>query len=127
MIPGGGALKRWRHGAESAGVAVAPACAAAIVEPMSNAIAVRHNPSARRYEAEVEGHLAVAEYALEGDRQVFTHTFVPPELRGRGVAEQLVRTALEEARAAGRKVVPQCSYVAVFIRRNPEFQSLAAP
>jgi len=105
---------------------VAPEAAAAIVGRMSTAIAVRHNPAAHRYEAEVEGHLAVAEYTLEGDRQVFTHTFVPPELRGRGVAEQLVRTALEEARAAGRKVVPLCSYVAVFIRRNPEFQPLVA-
>jgi len=94
---------------------------------MSTEVVVRHNAAARRYEADVDGHLAVAEYVLDGDRQVFTHTFVPPELRGRGVAERLVRTALEEARTAGRKVVPQCSYVAVFIRRNPEFQPLVAP
>jgi len=93
---------------------------------MSTDVTVRHNPAASRYEADVDGHLAVAEYAREGDRMVFTHTFVPPELRGRGVAEKLVRTALEGARAAGRTVVPQCSYVAVFIRRNPEFQSLVA-
>jgi predicted GNAT family acetyltransferase len=85
---------------------------------------VRHNLAAHRYEAEVEGHLSVAEYTPEGDRLVFTRTFVPPELRGRGVAEKLVRTALEDARQAGKKVVPQCSYVAVFIRRNPEFQAL---
>ncbi len=93
---------------------------------MTPDILVRHNAAARRYEAEVEGKLAVTEYAPEGDRLVFTHTFVPPELRGLGVAEKLVRTALEDARTAGRKVVPQCSYVAVFIRRNPEFQSLVA-
>jgi predicted GNAT family acetyltransferase len=93
---------------------------------MNSDITVRHNPSAHRYEAEVAGHLAVAEYTPEGDRLVFTHTFVPPELRGRGVAEKLVRTALEDARQAGKKVVPRCSYVAVFIRRNPEFQPLTA-
>ena len=93
---------------------------------MNPDVTVRHNPAACRYEAEVEGHLAVAEYALEGDRIVLTHTFVPPELRGRGVAEKLVRTALEEARRAGRRVVPQCSYVALFIRRNPEFKPLTA-
>ena len=87
---------------------------------------VRHDSAAHRYEAEVEGHLAVAEYTPEGDRLIFTHTFVPPELRGRGVAEKLVRTALEEARRAGKKVVPQCAYVALFIRRNPEFQPLTA-
>lgn len=93
---------------------------------MNPNVAVRHNPAACRYEAGVEGHLAVAEYALEGGRIVLTHTFVPPELRGRGVAEKLVRTALEEARRAGKKVVPQCAYVALFIRRNPEFQPLTA-
>ena len=94
---------------------------------MNEAIAVRHNPAGSRYEAEVEGFLAVAEYQLEGDRITFTHTFVPPELRGRGVAEKLVRTALDGARRENRRVVPQCSYVATFIRRNPEYQSLVEP
>lgn len=72
------------------------------------------------------GHLAVAEYVPEGDRLVFTHTFVPPELRGRGIAEQLVRAALDDARQQGKRIVPQCSYVALFIRRNPEFKPLVA-
>lgn len=57
---------------------------------------------------------------------VFTHTLVPPELRGRGVAEKLVRAALAEARARGCRVVPQCSYVARFIERHAEYQDLLA-
>lgn len=86
---------------------------------------VRHNAAAHRYEVEIDGHLAVADYELGADgRQVFTHTFVPPELRGKGLAEKLVRQGLSDARAAGRKVVPACSYVAVFIERNPEFKPL---
>ncbi len=89
-------------------------------------IVVRHNPSAHRFEATVEGHLAVAEYALEGERVVFTHTFVPPELRGRGIAEKLVRPALAWARAEQRRVVPACSYVATFIARHDEFKDLLA-
>jgi predicted GNAT family acetyltransferase len=91
-------------------------------DPLS--VVVKHNPAAHRFAAEVDGHLAVAEYALEGDRVVFTHTFVPPELRGRGIAEKLVRPALAWARAEQRRVVPACSYVALFIERNPEFKSL---
>lgn len=87
---------------------------------------VRHNPTASRYEIDVNGQLAVAEYVNEGERMIFTHTFVPPELRGRGLAEKLVRRALEDARAKNTKVVPACSYVDVFIRRNPEYQSLLA-
>jgi len=93
---------------------------------MNADLVVRHNPAASRYETEVDGHLALAEYAEEGDRIVFTHTYVPPELRSRGIAEKLVRAALEEARREGRRIVPQCSYVALFIRRNPEFQPLVA-
>ena len=85
---------------------------------MNSDFTVRRNPAASSYEADIDGHLAVAEYLLEDDRMIFTHTFVPPELRGRGVAEKLVRTALEEARQEGRRVVPQCSYVALFIRRQ---------
>ncbi len=88
---------------------------------------VRHNASARRYELEIDGHLSVAEYVPEGSRMIFTHTMVPAELRGRGVADKLVRAALEDARSAGRHVIPQCSYVARFIERNVEFRDLLAP
>lgn len=91
---------------------------------MSNAAAVRHNEAEHRYEIAVDGKTAAADYVFEDGKQVFTRTFVPPEFRGRGYAEALVRTALNDAKAAGRKVVPACSYVAVFIERNKEFASL---
>lgn len=93
---------------------------------MPDIVQVQHNAAGHRYEATVDGHLSVCEYQLAGERMIFTHTFVPPALRGRGIAEQLVRPALADARAAGRKVVPACSYVAVFIQRHPEYQDLVA-
>ena len=93
---------------------------------MSDPVTVRHNAAEHRYEALVDGHLSVCEYEVADDKMVFTHTLVPPELRGRGIAEQLVRTALADARGARRKVVPACSYVEVFIRRNREYQDLLA-
>jgi uncharacterized protein len=85
-------------------------------------IEVVHNAAQSRFEATVDGRLAVADYERAGEAVVFTHTFVPPELRGRGVAEQLVRAALIWARAERLRVVPACSYVEAFIRRNAEFQ-----
>ena len=90
----------------------------------SEDITVQHNPAASRFEARVGTQLAVADYGLEEGRVVFTHTYVPTALRGHGIAEKLVRAALEWARAEGRKVVPECSFVAAFIQRHPEFQSL---
>lgn len=88
------------------------------------AIVVRHNAAEDRFEAEVEGTLSVADYRLEEGRMILTHTFVPPEMRGRGIAEKIVRAALEHAQAEKLRVVPACSYVAVFIQRNPEFAPL---
>ncbi|MBP7481729.1 MAG: N-acetyltransferase [Lacunisphaera sp.] len=72
----------------------------------------------------VDGHQSICEYELAAGRMIFTHTVVPPELRGRGIAEKLVRAALADARAAGRKVVPACSYVAKFIDRHKEYADL---
>ncbi|MEO5959258.1 MAG: GNAT family N-acetyltransferase [Opitutaceae bacterium] len=87
-------------------------------------IMVKHNVDAHRFEATVDGHLAVADYAIEGERMIFTHTFVPAQLRGRGLAEKLVRVGLEHARSERLRVVPACSYVAAFIERHAEFKPL---
>ncbi len=85
---------------------------------------VRHKPAEKRYVATVDGHESICEYENNGDRMIFTHTYVPPELRGKGIAEKLVRAALADARDAGKKVVPACSYVARFIERHQEYQGL---
>jgi len=91
---------------------------------MAATVDLRHNVAENRFEALVDGHLSVCDYVLEGQQMVFTHTLVPPELRGRGIAEKLVRGALAEARAQGRRVIPACSYVAKFIERHAEYQDL---
>jgi uncharacterized protein len=94
---------------------------------MSSDLPVKHNVAASRYEVTLDGFLSVCEYEVAGTTMVFTHTLVPPELRGRGVAEQLVRAGLADARAKGHRVVPACSYVAKFIERHHEYQDLLAP
>jgi hypothetical protein len=91
-----------------------------------NAEEVRHDPLARRYELVVGTERAQLDYGLAGNDQTFTHTWVPPALRGQGIAEKLVRAALDDARAGGRRVIPECSYVAVFIRRHVEYADLLA-
>ena len=93
---------------------------------MSKPPEVSHNANAHRYEVSVEGYGSFCEYELTGRQMVITHTVVAPELRGRGLAELLVRAALADARAQSRQVVPACSYVAKFIERHAEFQDLLA-
>ena len=91
---------------------------------MLNELIVQHHPSQGRFEIQVEGQSSVADYQLRGTEMIMTHTFVPPALRGKGIAEKLVRAALEYARSERLRVVPACSYVDVFIQRHPEFQPL---
>lgn len=54
------------------------------------------------------------------------HTGVPPQYRGHGLAEKLVKTAIEDARATGNRIVPLCSYVVAQFRRHPEWADLKA-
>jgi predicted GNAT family acetyltransferase len=85
---------------------------------------VRHIPWECRYEFGRAEALAVIDYELQGGQMTITHTFVPEEYRGQGIAEKLVRAALADARTKKYDVVPQCSYVAKFIARHAEFQDL---
>jgi len=49
---------------------------------------------------------------------------VPPEMSGHGIGSQLVRGALEAARAQGLKVVPKCPFVAAYMAKHAEFNDL---
>lgn len=91
---------------------------------MSTSASVNHLIDEQRYEFREGEARAVLDYERDGAQIVFTHTFVPPEFRGQGIAEKLVRTGLADARQQGLSVVPQCSYVAKFIERHAEFQDL---
>jgi predicted GNAT family acetyltransferase len=92
----------------------------------SNALTVRHDAGASRFEAEIDGRLAVCAYRRSGDVLHLTHTEVPPALQGQGIAAALVRETLDWARREGLRVRPLCSYVAAYMRRHPETLDLLA-
>jgi predicted GNAT family acetyltransferase len=77
-----------------------------------------------RFEMDDDGVLAVANYRLTDRLMTFTHTEVPPQARGHGVASRLIAGALETARARGLKVVAQCSFVRDFLGKHPEYHDL---
>jgi uncharacterized protein len=91
------------------------------------AIEVVHNKPAQRFEAHVDGALAVAEYVRVGDTVTFTHTFVPEHLRHRGIASAVARASLDTARAEGWHVVPRCPFIAAFIAQHPEYRTTTQP
>ncbi len=53
-------------------------------------------------------------------------TCVPPEVRGRGIAAELVAAAVRHARSSGFKIIPTCSYVARWLTAHPGEQDLLA-
>ena len=49
-----------------------------------------------------------------------THTEVPQQLEGRGIASALVKAAFAHAKENGMDVLPVCSYVRAWVQRHPE-------
>jgi len=92
-----------------------------------NNLKIENNESTHRWEAHLDQHLAVAEYRRRGETIFFIHTEVPRELDGQGVASQLVKTALDDARTQHLVVVPFCPFVAGYIRRHPDYKGLVPP
>ena len=79
------------------------------------------------YRAELEGSRpAELTWRAMGPVRIANHTFVPPEMRGRGIAQQLVEALVADAREQGFTIVPQCSYVDVLFRRHPEWSDVLA-
>ena len=93
---------------------------------MSQDIYVVHHPVSSRFIAEVDGHQAHLDYELEGGEMHVTHTRVPSEIGGRGVAGALVKAALDHARTEGLKVRPLCSYADAWMERHPAYADLRA-
>jgi len=79
-----------------------------------------HNPVASRFEVPLDEGLGVCIYRQQGDLLLLTHTEVPPQVQGRGVAGALVAATLAWARAEGLRVRPLCGYVGAYMRRHPE-------
>jgi predicted GNAT family acetyltransferase len=92
----------------------------------AKSIDVRHEPQRSRYSATLDGALAVAEYHRHGNVIAFTHTEVPPEVQGRGVASALAHRALDDARAAGNQVIPACEFFTRYMASHPEYDDLRA-
>jgi uncharacterized protein len=85
---------------------------------------VRDNKTQNRFELDAEGTVAFANYRLTPSAVIITHTETPRALRGRGIASELVKGALELIRADGRKVIAGCGFVVDYLRKHPEFADL---
>ena len=76
----------------------------------------------KRYYIQLDDKKAELAYAENGKTRDFRHTYVPEELRGRRIAEKLVRHALDDSMRNGYKFTPSCPYVERFVEEHPEYK-----
>lgn len=80
---------------------------------------VRHDASASRFVLTEPDGEAVVDYELAGDTVTITHTFVPPQWRGRGVAARLLEALAAWADTHKLRVAATCSYAAAWLAKHP--------
>lgn len=86
---------------------------------MNDNLTIHHDRTNRQFETTVDGHRAYLAYVDLGKQTLDIYrTFVPDALRGRGVAAELTKTALDFAASEGYTVIPSCSYVEWYIEQQ---------
>ena len=86
---------------------------------------VRLNEELSQFEMDLDDGKAVIGFKKESDGTLnLVHTEVPPAYEGKGVGTRLVKQTLEQIKSTDKKIVASCPFVADFIERHPEYQSL---
>lgn len=81
---------------------------------------VVHEAGRQRFVMRSDGEeIGILEYQRGPSLVDFHHTWVRPDLRGRGLAAILVEAGMAFARSERLKVTPSCSYVGAWLRRHP--------
>lgn len=89
---------------------------------------IQHHPDARCFLAQPQPGLQCRlDYERHGEQLIITHTGVPAQLRGQGLAGQLVETAARWLAEFPLQLVPGCSYVRHWLLRHPRWQRLLTP
>lgn len=84
-------------------------------------IVVVDSPEQHRFELRVDGELAgAAYYRLHPGEIVFTHTEVDKAYEGKGLGSKLAAGALGAVQERDLRVVPQCPFIAAYLKRHPE-------
>lgn len=79
------------------------------------------------YVSNDETMLAEMVYTMpSSDKMIIEHTDVSEELRGQNIGYQLVKTAVEYARAHNIKIIPLCPFANSVFKKKPEFADVLA-
>lgn len=84
-----------------------------------------NNADAKRFEIQLGDKVAMVEYMRSGNNIIYTHTEVPPEFEGKGIAGKLAHHVMEYAKNEGLKVQPLCPFINSYVKRHPEYQDIS--
>jgi len=85
-------------------------------------IELEEGGSKGRYVYRADGAEAEMTFSKAGEHMIIIdHTEVPDAFRGQGVGARLVARAVEDARAAGKKIIPLCPFANAQFRRHKEW------
>ncbi len=83
-----------------------------------------HNENENQFEMHIDDKIAFVEYYLDGKKIHLTHTEVPKELQGQGIATQLIEQTLQNIKKNHLVLIPLCSFVANYVNNNPQWHSI---
>lgn len=85
------------------------------------------NSEKKRFEMQVLGHVAFVEFILNNENIIFlTHTEVPVALEGKGAGSAIVEKVLKYIKEKHFTLAPLCPFVAKYLVRHPQWQSILA-
>ena len=86
---------------------------------------VKHDVQNQKFFILIEGKEAYLRYIISDNNSMnMIKTYVPPELRNKGIAAEVVLKGMQYARENNLTVIPSCSYVDTFLKRHKEYKDL---
>ena len=79
---------------------------------------IEHIAKLHRFECQVSGYVAFAEYVLENNVINITKTYVPAPIGGQGIAGQIMQAIFEYAYKHGYNIKGTCTYAAAWLKKQ---------
>lgn len=84
---------------------------------------IKHDTENQQFITQVDGKDAYLRYMIKDDHTIdFHYTYVPNELRGKGLAAEVVKEGFKFAEENKLKVIPTCPYIHTFLQKYPEYE-----
>ena len=88
---------------------------------------VKDNPAEGRYQMSIDGtDVGFVDYHLNDGLMILSYIEIDPAFGGRGLGGRLTAWVLDDCRARGLSVLPECPFIVRYMREHPEYADLRA-